>query len=90
MTTFEDDYTDTVDRIRIFDEGDGWALDGYNTATYKYTQEVWKYPTRTEARDAVPAFVTELRTAGITVNEQYSLDLGHPDPTLIAEPAPAE
>lgn len=90
MTTFEDEYTDTVDRIRIFDEGDGWAIDGYNTATDKHTQEVWKYPTRVEARDIAPVFVAELRAEGITVNELYSLDLGHPDPAAIVEPAPSE
>jgi hypothetical protein len=85
--TLEDEYTDTVDRIRIFHEGDGWAVDGFNTETNKHTQEVWKYSTRVEARDVVPAFVEELRAQGITVNELYSLDLGHPDPAEVVEPA---
>lgn len=73
--TSENEYAGAVDTIRIFDEGDGWAIDGFNAVTEKYTEKVWKFDTSEEARKTVLGYVEELRTDGIAVSDVYSLEL---------------
>lgn len=61
-----DEYTTTVTAIRVFDEGDGWAIDGADGE--KFTPVVWKYDTQAEAEDHIPAFVKHLLEEGYTVS----------------------
>ncbi|MBC9704884.1 MAG: hypothetical protein H9W81_07890 [Enterococcus sp.] len=60
------EYTTNVTRIRVFDEGDGWAIDGADGE--KFTEAVWKYDTREQAEAQITEFVDFLRTEGYTVN----------------------
>lgn len=62
----ENEYTTTVTRVRVFDEGDGWALDGANGEAY--TEVVWKYDTQQEAEEQISAFIKHLREEGYTVS----------------------
>ena len=62
-----DDYTDTVTHLRIFDEGDGWALDGADDYGH-YTPTVWKYDTHAYAVAAMPEFVQALTEEGYKIN----------------------
>lgn len=68
----DDDYTDTVTHLRIFDEGDGWVIDGADDAG-KYTQELFKYDTREEALKHVEEFKEYLQTEGYTLPDEIAL-----------------
>lgn len=61
-----DEYTANVTRIRVFDEGDGWAVDGADGD--KFTETVWKYDTQVEAEEAIPEFIKHLRSEAYTVD----------------------
>lgn len=60
----DDEYTSVVTRLRIFDEGDGWALDGADDVG-RYTEAVWKYDRHEEAVAAMPEFVDWLEETQI-------------------------
>ena len=60
----DDEYTSVVTRLRIFDEGDGWALDGADDVG-RYTEAVWKYDSHEEAVAAMPEFVDWLEETQI-------------------------
>lgn len=62
----ESEYTTIVTEIRVFDEGDGWAIDGADGG--KYTETVWKYDTKEAAEKEIPAFIDHLREEGYTVS----------------------
>ena len=61
-----DDYTDTVTHLRIFDEGDGWALDGADDSG-NYTPAVWKYDTFEQAWARTEEFAEFLANEGYTI-----------------------
>ena len=60
----DDEYTSVVTRLRIFDEGDGWALDGADDVG-RYTEAIWKYDSHEEAVAAMPEFVDWLEETQI-------------------------
>jgi hypothetical protein len=62
----DDEYTTVVTRLRIFDEGDGWALDGADDVG-RYTEAIWKFDTHEEAVAQQPAFIDWLIKTGIKV-----------------------
>lgn len=62
----DDEYTPLVTRLRIFDEGDGFALDGADDVG-RYTEAVWKYDTHAEAVAAMPEFVKWLNETGVKI-----------------------
>lgn len=51
-------YTSTPKVIRVFDEDDGWAIDGFDPATESYTDAVWKYDSEEEAVQHVAEFIS--------------------------------
>ena len=57
-----------VTHLRLFDEGDGWVIDGADGAG-KYTTDLFKYDTREEALKHVQEFTEFLRTEGYTLPE---------------------
>lgn len=65
-----DDYLadgEQVAQIRLFDEGDGWVLDGANAAGTKWSTDLFKYDTRDEALKHVEEFKDWLK------QEKYNL-----------------
>lgn len=62
-----DDYTDTVTHLRVFDEGDGWALDAADDYGH-YSPDIWKYDTREEAVSHAAEFVEHLKQENYTLN----------------------
>ena len=60
----DDEYTSVVTRLRVFDEGDGWALDGADDVG-RYTEAIWKYDSHEEAVAAMPEFVDWLEETQI-------------------------
>lgn len=65
-----------IDQIRIFSEGEKWSIDGYDWETEKYTELVWQFPTREDARIAVPFFAEALYKAGIAGTDNYGTSDG--------------
>ena len=61
------DYATEVTHLRIFDEGDGWALDAADDEG-NYSEAVWKYDSMQEALAAAPEFVEALPDYGVTMN----------------------
>lgn len=62
-----DDYTqEPIVAIRIFDEGDGWAMDGVD-GKGGYTEQVWSYDTEAECDENRAAFIRHLIREGHTV-----------------------
>lgn len=57
-----------VTHLRIFDEGDGWVLDGANDDD-KYSTDLFKYDTREEALKHVQEFIEFLRSENYTLPE---------------------
>lgn len=66
-----DDYIDgeQVEQIRLFDEGDGWVLDGANADGTKYSRDLFKYDTRDEALLHVDEFRDWLKQEGYNLAE---------------------
>jgi hypothetical protein len=64
----DDDYTDNVTHLRLFDEGDGWVIDGADESG-KYSQDLFKYDTREEALEHVEEFAEFLKSENYTLPE---------------------
>lgn len=65
----DDHYIDgtPVTHLRVFDEGDGWAIDGADEEE-RFTREVWKYDTHEEAVAHLAEFTEFLVSEGYTIN----------------------
>lgn len=57
-----------VTHLRLFDEGDGWVIDGADDAG-KYTLDLFKYDTREEALKHTGEFVEFLKSQNYTLPE---------------------
>lgn len=66
----DDDYLPDghpVEQLRVFDEGDGWVIDGANAAGDKWTTDLFKYDTKDEALSHAEEFKQFLREQGYTL-----------------------
>jgi hypothetical protein len=63
----DDCYTDTVTHLRIFDEGDGWALDAADDEG-RYSLVIWKFDSHEDAVANMGEFVEFLATEGYTID----------------------
>jgi hypothetical protein len=57
-----------VKHLRLFDEGDGWAIDGSDGAG-NFTREIWKWDTREETLSHKQEFIKFLREQNHTLPE---------------------
>jgi hypothetical protein len=64
----DDGYTNNLTHLRLFDEGDGWVIDGADDAG-NYSVDLFKYDTREEALQHVEEFVEFLKSENYTLPE---------------------